>query len=201
MSKMKSSNDTRKEEIRGLFVLGLLAVLSSIRIQNSEMIVEIGQASFNIIFWIDITIVLWSLYAFFMVLGLSEDLVGKPISSSFREMSKVFLGLNYTLLIFFSLLVFILGFLPRLPYALSLILALICYVIITKLRKRKEPLEIKLNIWKTIKSNTPQMLKLTFTLCVILTIFTLDEYVIPFFIIGCVSFVLFIVIKEKVKLR
>jgi len=39
----------RKEEIRGLFVLGLLAVLSSIRVQNDEMMVSIGQISFNII--------------------------------------------------------------------------------------------------------------------------------------------------------
>jgi len=110
LSKKKSSDDTRKEEIRGLFVLGLLAVLSSIRIQNNEMIVGIGQASFNIIPWIDITIVLWSFYAFFMVLGLSEDLIGKSISSSFREVSKTFLGLNYVLLVFLSLLTFIVGF-------------------------------------------------------------------------------------------
>lgn len=181
-------------------MLGLLAVLSAIRIQHTEMIVKIGQISFDIIPWIDITIMLWSLYAFFMVLGLSEDLVGKPISSSFREVSKVFLGLNYALLIFFSLLAFVAGFLPRIPIALFLMLILACYVASVRLRKQEKPSKTELRKWwKSIKSNTPQMLMLAFTLCVFLTIFGVEKYVIPSFIVGCVAISLYIVLKEKVK--
>lgn len=182
-------------------MLGLLAVLSAIRIQDKEMMVQIGQTSFDAIFLLDFTITFWSLYAFFMVLGLSEDVIGKTISSLSRETSKAFLALNFILLIVFSFLIFYSGFPTRLPWALVLILTLVCYKAISKLRKRKKPLELKLNIWKSIKSNTPQMLMLTFTLCVILTIYAPDEHVIPYFIIGCVAIALFIVIKEKVKLR
>jgi len=199
-SKNESSNQNRKEEIRGLFVLGLLAVLSAIRIQHTEMIVEIGQTSIDIIPWINITIVLWSLYAFFMVLGLSEDLIGESISSSFRGTSKVFLGLNYALLIFFSLLVFVSGFFPRLPYVLVLLFALACYVASVRLRKQERPSRTELrNSWKSIKSGIPQMLMLAFTLCVFLTIFGVEKYVVPSFIVGCIAISLYIVLKEKVK--
>ena len=176
-------------------MLGLLAVLSSIRIQYAELIIKLGQTPIDIIPWIDITIFLWSLYAFFMVLGLSEDLLGKPISSSFREISKVFLGLNYILLVFLSLLAFYLGYLPRIPFALVLILMFVCYIAITKLRKHEEPIRLS-SVWESIKSNTPQILLLIFTLCIIMTIFGNDEYLIPSFILGCVAITLYIVLNE-----
>jgi len=199
-SKNESSNQNRKEEIRGLFVLGLLAVLSAIRIQNSEMLVEIGRISVDIIPWIDITILLWSLYAFFMVLGLSEDIIGKSISTSFRGAAGVFLGLNYAILILLSLLVFVSGFLPRIPYALFLLLILAFYLASVKLRKRGRPSKAKVrDWWESFQSNTPQMLMLVFALCVVLTIYTHEEYLIPSFITGCVAVVLYIVLKEKVK--
>ena len=44
---------------------------------------------------------LWSLYAFFMVVGLSGDVIGKNIANVFREASTVFLQYSYFLLVLF----------------------------------------------------------------------------------------------------
>jgi hypothetical protein len=74
------SRETKKEEIRGIFVLGLLAVLASVRVQYSTMMVNIGRSSFEAIVFLDFTIVLWSFYALFMVFGLSEDMIGKTVA-------------------------------------------------------------------------------------------------------------------------
>jgi len=57
----------RREELRGLFTLGLLAILVVVRFQTEHLMVKIGQSSLALIPFINFTIVTWSLYAFFMV--------------------------------------------------------------------------------------------------------------------------------------
>jgi hypothetical protein len=94
----KPIDDDRKEEVRGLFVLGLLAVFASIRVQYSSFMVQFGQLSLDIIPLLNVIVVLWSLYAFFMVLGLSEDIIGKIAAEAFRQNSKTFLLYNFLLL-------------------------------------------------------------------------------------------------------
>ena len=59
------SRDDRKEEIRGLFVLGLLAVLASIRIQQPVLNIVLNDRSYNVSPFLDITIFFGSAYAFF----------------------------------------------------------------------------------------------------------------------------------------
>lgn len=154
MSKKKSSNTNfRKEEIRGLFVLGLLAVLASVRVQNEEMMVSIGQISINIIPLLDIIIILWSFYAFFMVFGLSEDMIGKIASNVFREAAKVFLYFNFLALAFLSLLLGYFAFPTRLPWALGLLSILILYALVVKLREIRRKKITKSNIKKKLKSS------------------------------------------------
>jgi len=164
------------------------------------MMVDIGQISLDLIPLLDMTIALWSLYAFFMVLGLSEDVFGKALSNLSRETAKAFLGLNFLLLIFLSFLVFYSGFPTRLPWALGLILILILYRAIKSLRKQRKSL-LKINFKKIVKSNILGLLMMSFILCVILTIFVRDEQqVIPYFIVGLVAILIYITIKEKVKI-
>jgi hypothetical protein len=92
----------RHEEIRGLFIFGLLAVLASIRIQysstNTQMTVQFGYGTINLLPILDNIILLWSLYAFFMVLGLSGDVIGKRVADSFRGVAKIFLQWNFIIL-------------------------------------------------------------------------------------------------------
>lgn len=191
--------DFRHEEIRGLFVLGLLAVLSSIRIQNEKMMVPIGDLSFNIVPLLDITIILWSFYAFFMVFGLSEDMIGKTASNIFREAAKMFLYLNFIVLVFLSLLLGYIAYPTRLPWALGLLAILILYAMRAKLREiRRKP--VKINIKKIVESNLSGILGITILVCFVMIMFGVyEELVIPFFIIGCVAVLGWLATLEKKK--
>ena len=82
----------RKEELRGIFALGLLAVLVSFRYAQGHdtIMFNFGAGSFDLVPMLDITIALWSLYAFFMVIGLSVDELPKSITEAFRSTSKAF---------------------------------------------------------------------------------------------------------------
>jgi hypothetical protein len=44
---MTQSEVSRKDEIRALFIFGLLAVFASIRVQNSKFMITIGQGSID----------------------------------------------------------------------------------------------------------------------------------------------------------
>jgi len=96
LNKNESPRDElRSEELRGLFILGLLAILVSYRVQNERIIVTIRRVNFNIIPLLDITIIFWVSYAFLMVVGVLEDIVGKTISRVFREFSVLFLTMDF----------------------------------------------------------------------------------------------------------
>ncbi|RSN72677.1 hypothetical protein [Candidatus Methanodesulfokora washburnensis] len=99
MSEKETLKDKlRIEEIRGVFVLGLLAVLVSIRFGYKELLIYAGGPYFNLISGlIDITIVFWFLYAYLMVLGISEDVIGKKYSELFKDLSKFFLKMYFLL--------------------------------------------------------------------------------------------------------
>ena len=79
----------KNEQVRAIFVLGLLAVLASIRTQNATIMATIGnQEPFNIIGIIDAMIILMSFYALFMIFGYSKDMVGESIADSFKHLGK-----------------------------------------------------------------------------------------------------------------
>lgn len=191
--------DFRNEEIRGLFVLGLLAVLSSLRVQSDALMVSIGQLSFNIIPIMDITIILWSFYAFFMVFGLSEDVIGKTASNVFREAAKSFLYFNFIVLVSLSLLLGYIAYPTRLPWALGLLAILILYPIYAKLREIRRK-SVKINIKKIVESNLSGILGITILICFVMIMFGVyEELVIPFFVIGCVAILGWLAMQGKKK--
>lgn len=98
LSMDKSEIVSRKDEIRALFIFGLLAVFASIRVQYSELQVTLGYGTVNLVPIIDDILMLWSLYAFFMVIGLSGDIVGKTVANMFRDISRFFLQWSYIIL-------------------------------------------------------------------------------------------------------
>ena len=86
-----------REEIRGLFTLGLLAVVTSIRIQYLDklMTISINERIVDLTSLFDLTIILWSLYAFFMVLGVSDDMLGEKEARLLRSLSRYYLFFSY----------------------------------------------------------------------------------------------------------
>ena len=192
--------DYKREELRGLFTLGLLAVLVAIRFQNEKLMVTVGQISFDIIPWINITIGLWAFYAFFMVLGLSDDVVGKTLAETFKHFSKLFLQIYFVWSGFLGTLYFILGFPTRSLWILGLIGFSFLFVILLSLRKIK--FRSLKEIWKKSKITKLDLLEraflISFLICVTVLMYYPDErYLIVFFILGLGSFIVFGLVREK----
>ena len=201
--KKSSSSYFRREEIRGLFVLGLLAVIASVRIQNDEIMVIIDEHSYNVVIFLDVMIVLWSFYAFFMVLGLSEDIIGKKASSMFRENSATYLYFSFLFLVFLSILLVYSAYPTRTPWALGFLLILIAYFVIKRLRKIQRPLKFNHSrryFVNWMKSNLHQFLFSAFFVCLLMVMFATHEgHVIPSFIIGSVMLISFLIARDKIK--
>ena len=66
-------DDMQREEIRGIFALGLLAVLVSIRLGINLETIYIDWRPI-ILFFMDTTSFTWGVYAFFMVFAFSHDI-------------------------------------------------------------------------------------------------------------------------------
>ncbi|MEM3490046.1 MAG: hypothetical protein QXO75_10405 [Nitrososphaerota archaeon] len=199
--KEASKSELRVEEIRGLFVLGLLAVLATIRLQRDKMIVTIGQVSFDIIPLLDITIVLWSFYAFFMVLGLSEDIIGKTTSEAFRNLSKTFLSIDFALLAMISLiaslqafLAFFYAFPTRSLLILILITIIISYKIHAPLKKLKPTIVIM-----PFSELLIIMMTIVLVFVIMLIIIFPEQYVVPIFLIGVFFELIYIIAERKIK--
>jgi hypothetical protein len=87
-----------REEIRGIFALGLLAVLTTVRIQCQNITIPIKGTQYIITPFFDYLIILWSLYAFFMVLGISDDIIGKEACLALRKISRYYLNISFVIL-------------------------------------------------------------------------------------------------------
>ena len=160
----------------------------------------IGQISFDLVSSLDIIIVLWSFYAFFMVLALSKDFLGEIASNIFREISTAFLQFNFIALAALSLALAYYAFPTRLPWALGLLLLLFGYGAIKKLRKLHAR-SAKFNFKKMIQSNLLSFSTMVLFFCIVLILFGSDErFLLPSFIIGCIAIAIYIARKEKLKI-
>jgi hypothetical protein len=128
---------TRRDEIRALFIFGLLAVLASIRVQYSILNVSFAYGSLNLVPIIDDIIVLWSFYAFFMITGLSRDVVGKTVARVCRGVSTVFLQWSFIILGFLLFPAGLLAYGARMFLFLLLILLAVVIGFVALLSKKR----------------------------------------------------------------
>jgi hypothetical protein len=193
-------DEYKRDEVRGIFTLGLLAVLVAIRFQNATLMVKIGQHSFDIIPWINITIGLWSLYAFFMVLGLSDDLIGKTSAEVFRISSRIIMWIYFGLSAIFGTTYFILGFPTRSLWVLLLIGFCVVYILLFSLIIRLKSLkEIRKKFKITKLDLLGLILLIVFLISVVALVYYPDErLLIVFFVLGCGSFTLLSLVGEKI---
>ena len=180
-------------------------MVASIRIQNPEMMVIIEEKPYNVVIFLDVMIVLWSFYAFFMVLGLSEDMIGEKASSMFREISGTYLYLSFIALAILSILVVYSAYPTRTPWALGFLPVLIAYFVVKRLSKIRRPLKFSFrHLANRAKSNLYkflcQLCLSAFSVCFLLVMFGVyEEYVIPSFITGSVMLIGFLIAREKIK--
>ena len=91
----KNKNEETIENLKGLFVLGFLAVLVTVRVQlwtQSELIIRINEFPFDILPRINTIIILWSLYAFFKVFSYSGDLISSIVAEICDGIAQLWLG-------------------------------------------------------------------------------------------------------------
>jgi len=199
-----------REEIRGLFTLGLLAVVASIRIQyqDREMTVPINGTNYVVTPFFDWMIFLWSFYAFFMVMGISDDIIGEKTSSIFRRMSRYYLYFSFLTLGLMAV-VFYHSIYPLRAIGLFVFaLALFAYwsakqIYLLKKKMCEKGLSVKSLLQKSVnylKSEWYQFLASVFFVCLMLVVLgTHDEFIVPSSIIGSVFLILFLLMRERRK--
>jgi hypothetical protein len=201
------ADNGKREELRAVYLLGLLAVLVSLRFQNEQLLVPYGQEEIDLIPWIDITIILWFFYALFMLLALSKDVVGETLAQTFRFLSKLFLVYDYALLAFIGTLFFYAGYPTRAPWILGLVafcLALgVTIEIFGKLwdLKKAKP---SFTIWTRLRKEPFQTLSTASLLiwivfAVLIFLHPDDSYLFPFFCWAVASFVVSLIARTRIS--
>lgn len=107
---LSGEGEIRREEIRGIFTLGILAILFTLRdyldtskLDSNSMLYALMSNTFLeklIPFAIDFTLVFWLAYAIFMVFGFSQDIIGVRLSEFFRNFARLILGMTFSTFFF-----------------------------------------------------------------------------------------------------
>jgi hypothetical protein len=198
-----------REEIRGLFTLGLLAVITTIRVQyqTREITIPINGVQYVVTPFFDAMIILWSLYAFFMVLGISDDIIGEKASKGLRRISRYYLYFSFLILgimaVAFYYTIYPLQAIGLSVFAVALFIywfAKQIYLLAKKIKERG--LAVKSLPRKCIdylKSEWYQFVGSVALVCLVLVVFgTHNEFIIPSSIIGSISLILFLIIRERI---
>lgn len=80
---MSKENDIEREQIRGLYIIGLLAVLVTIKLT-----VQIDPFTDQFLFYV---IISWAVYSFCMIFAFSDI---PKIATTFKEIAEVFLMMS-----------------------------------------------------------------------------------------------------------
>jgi hypothetical protein len=199
-----------REEIRGVFVLGLLAVVTAVRIQyiamNRDIAILIEGEPQNITIFFDAMIILWALYAFFMVLGISDDIIGERASRGFRTVSRYYLYVSFLILGLLAV-VFYSAFYFLQAIGLSVFAGALffywfgkrVYLFTKRIREKGlslNSISTRLTTW--LKREWYGFLGSVTLVCFFLVLFgTHDEFIIPSAIIGSIFLILFLVMRER----
>jgi hypothetical protein len=199
-----------REEIRGIFALGLLAVVTTVRIQyialNRDITILIDGKPQNITPFFDAMIVLWSLYAFFMVLGISDDIIGEKACRGLRRISRYYLYVSFLILGLFAI-VFYYSLYPLQAIGLSVFaiglfiywFAKQIYLLTKKIGEKRLSLKsTSLRVINYLKSEWYQFLGSVAFVCLLLVLFgTHNEFIIPSSIIGSIFLILFLIMRQR----
>ncbi len=106
----------RREELRGLFTLGLMAILITLRIGQHEIVFPIMGQNYIFTGVIDFTLACWGVYAFLMIVSFSTDFFPERVCRASYAIGLSFLVVT---LIIFYIVVMVIAF--TLPYQWSLL--------------------------------------------------------------------------------
>lgn len=132
--------DLRREEVRGIFTLGLLAIFVTIRyLSGLPEITQVGLFSnVPIHLILDLVIFTWAFYAFCMVFALSGDILPKSVCDWFRALAKYCLLISIASLTFACIVVFLLNLWFIVPLIAFYPVVYLIIKAIEKYRKKRE---------------------------------------------------------------
>jgi hypothetical protein len=189
----KNSEIEKNEQIRAIFVLGLLAVLASIRTQNATIMANIGNEAFNIIPIIDTMILLMSFYSLFMIFGYSKDMMGENVALFFKNLARSFLIMNFAILLAIGGLLAIVYYQDRLLWFMGLLALPVAYLAYRKARTLSFEILRELKSKKGLKSFSVTMSLLGVAICVLeISYYSPQDFVPIFFVLGAVNMILFL---------
>lgn len=144
---------TPHEDKRSVYIIGLLAIFLTLMFNYQKLEWSIGSEIFDIRPIIKMTAMLWIAYCFMMVIGYSEDVVGRMISYVLRGMAPSFLLLSFSLTGYILFIYFVIGYYDRIFWISSLmiffcIVAIINEYFINKLQKKRFGCMLKYKIKK-----------------------------------------------------
>jgi len=127
-------DDMKREELRGLFTLGLMAVLITLRLNlKPEYTLQIWEfRGIPFVSIMDIILTTWGLYAFFMVFSYSPDIFSIKTCKKFKALGQLCLQLSVALITIMGIGIALTNPIPSL-YILGL---LIVVFIFSKIYKR-----------------------------------------------------------------
>jgi hypothetical protein len=139
-SKKKDDDWWKREEVRGLFVIGVIATLL-----GAKNFYEEAKLSFGILkgipisIFIDILLVFWGAYALVMVFATSDDFFSQETISELYKASRMMLMMGVYMLGAYFFLFFILGNIFRLHLlVLPILPSVIGYISWSYIKKQKE---------------------------------------------------------------
>jgi hypothetical protein len=123
--KKRKTLNVKDEELRALFVLGVLATLLAGQQYYQGMSISFGILTMPVKDLVNIILLTWGSYAFFMVFALSKDIFPKFINDFSRTLSIAFLYVGSFLLAYISLFLFIFGFIFQIHLIILMIIPFI----------------------------------------------------------------------------
>jgi hypothetical protein len=196
---MSETISDRNEEIRAFFVLGLLAVLASIRVQNSSITAHLGNQPLDLIPIIDVMILFMSFYALFMIFGYSKDMLGEDLANAFIGMARAFLIMNFTILLVWAALIGVAYYQNRLIWFFGILALPIVYLIYRKLKTLKIR-SINLHSKKERRSIALTVAFLGIVISVLeISYYSEKEFVPLYFILGGVSMVVYLYLTDQIE--
>jgi len=128
----------KREEIRGLFTLSLLALLIVIRTEwlkiNLQAKITIGVIEWNFLESVDTLIFCWIIYAFMMIFSFSDDIIPREdVREKLGQIGLIFLmvgPLGIAFVVFIGLFVsYIFNFFP---YSILLLIAFVALYVLSR---------------------------------------------------------------------
>jgi len=135
MTSENSRRSEKKEDRKGILVLGTLATLLAAREYYVNEQITFGAIPVPIVFFANIILVLWGLYTFTAALALTEEWLPDSLCDILYSTSQAFFGIGSIFTIFLFIVFSILGYQGKILILLLPLFPFIIYFLLRNIKK------------------------------------------------------------------